>query len=195
MLLPCRAAAPGRVSVCQHPLDHLGASHDILPAALADIAPAPADLSAALTQLTDANVCRVRKTTDSPPKVSIYDVIGSSAWSIRGTLGVLYANRILRLYGWHTTSNSMDRACDGRKFSSSTQLQPSKWVMSTSIRQANGRLSLHGPSHNLNALNTQTSTSLLTAQPKNARFRSLQALGGDAEHHSPPSLPQRPSIC
>ena len=41
-----------------------------------------------LTQLAEGNVCRVRKTTESPPRVSIYDVIGSfgvanprDAWS------------------------------------------------------------------------------------------------------------------
>ena len=38
------------------------------------VARVPEDLSAALTQMTDADVSRIRKTKESPPKVSVYDV-------------------------------------------------------------------------------------------------------------------------
>ena len=97
MLLPCRAAAPVRASVCQRLLDHLGASHDILQAALegqtlASWQPVPhvtlsgieetsslemmeEAVADPLAQLTDADVSRIRKTNESPPRVSVYDAI------------------------------------------------------------------------------------------------------------------------
>jgi len=84
MLLPCRAAAPVRAKVCERLLDYLGSSHDILHAALAGgerestpTLPALTGETDVLSQLTDTSVLQIRKTDDSPPRVSVIDTIRS----------------------------------------------------------------------------------------------------------------------
>jgi hypothetical protein len=86
MLLPSRTAAPVRAKVCQRLLDYLGASHEALHAALA-AAPQPTPIAPpsgavpqvsgleSLAELADADVSHIRKTNETPPRVSIYDVL------------------------------------------------------------------------------------------------------------------------
>ena len=74
MLLPCRAAAPVKAKICERLLNYLGASRDLASAApQSEALPQESGLQG-LAELTDADVSRVRKTNETPPKVSVYDV-------------------------------------------------------------------------------------------------------------------------
>jgi len=107
MLLPCRTAPCVRTKICERLLDHLGARHDILHDTLAG--PALTGEVDVLTQLTEASVPQIRKTDETPPRVSVYD-------TLRVLLGIqqdMCSSTLQRLFQAHEEVRAL---CSNFKF-------------------------------------------------------------------------------
>ena len=79
MLVPSRMTTPSREKICERVTAYIGTSHETIPVAQPPEAEAPegSGLEEVLAPLTDADVSRIRKTKDVPPRVSVFDVISS----------------------------------------------------------------------------------------------------------------------